>query len=110
MNCKKGEIIRKSYTKKNGTKVKATCIKDIGAPGKGLELIGPLKKGTLRKFGYSTKESIIKRHNSLLKAVKGLSFSSVIHKLNAVKVLTKKSNPVASQKFSDDMKWLQSKK
>ena len=48
--CPAGKILRdaytrKSYTKSDGTrvkskKIKATCVKDMGKPGKGKNIIG----------------------------------------------------------------------
>ncbi len=110
MICKANEIVstRKAYTNKNGIKVKSTthCITDRGNPGKGPKLF-TLKKGTLTQFGYNTKESDLKRHNSLKKAISKLQSASVIHKLNAVKLLTKNTNPKVSKIFDNDIKWIQ---
>ena len=60
--CKRGEILRKGYTRKaytraDGTKVKevrvkASCINDKGNKGKGPKLF-TLRKGTLSQHGYS---------------------------------------------------------
>ena len=116
MICKSNQIlrsgyIRKTYTRKSGTKVKgskvtAGCIKDRGNDPR---LIPKLKKGTLTQFGYTTKKTDIQRHNALKKALKKLRYASVIHKLNAVKVLTKNTNPTASNTFDKDIKWLENK-
>lgn len=105
--CGKDEILKKSYTTKKGTKVSATCIKDLGLKGKGPKVIPPLKKGTITQFGYSSNNSDIKRHNSLKKAIKGLDKATVIHKLNAVAVLTANTNPQRSSIFKSDMEWVQ---
>jgi len=36
-----------------------------------------------------------------------LSYASVIHKLNAVKILTKNTNPKVSKIYGNDIKWLE---
>ncbi len=109
MKCEKGQIKRKSYTKKNGTKVKSTCIKDLGLPGKGPVILPKLQQGTLTQFGYSSKNSDIKRHNSLKKAVAKYTKSAVIHKLNAITTLNKNTNPTLSGVYKSDMAWVQEK-
>ena len=106
---------RKPYTRADGTKVKGakvptSKITDRGKPGKGLKLIPKLKKGTLAKFGYTSKESDSKRHASLVKAKSSLSYKSVIDKLVAVRTLNKTTNPKVAAIFGSDIRWLQSKK
>lgn len=105
--CAKDEILKKGYTTKKGTKVKSTCIKDLGLKGKGPKVIPPLKKGTITQFGYSSNDTDVKRHNALKKAIKGLDKATVIHKLNAVAVLTANTNPQRSSTFKSDMEWVQ---
>lgn len=113
--CKKGEIMRKAYTRKaytrnNGTtvkktRVKASCIKDMGKPGKGKKLF-TLKKGDLTKYGYHLKSNKETRHKSLNKAKKHISYASLIRKLNALSILHKNTNPVYASKARSDMKYL----
>jgi len=110
---------RKAYTRKDGTKVKAAtvkasnvpskCIKDVGKRGKGPPLIGPLRKGTLRNYGYSTSKSAKSRRTALAKAIKAESALSVFRKLNAVMVLTKNTSPTVSAKFKADRNWVRAK-
>lgn len=69
-----------------------------------------LNKGTLTKFGYHANCNVSERHLSLEKAVKKYSKTTVIHKLNAVKLLTKNTNPKVSKIFGKDIKYLQSLK
>ena len=66
-----------------------------------------LNKGTLRKFGYTSHSLANKRHLALKKASGILGSSSVIHKLNAIRVLNKNINPILSKKFKNDMIWVQ---
>ena len=72
-------------------------------------MIPKLKKGTLTQFGYSTKSSDRSRHIALNKAIKKLTESTVIHKLNALKVLTKNKTPTLSKLYDSDIKWIHSK-
>lgn len=105
--CSSGQIIRKAYTKKNGTKVPASCIKDLGKPGKGKRLF-VLRKGTLSKYGYSTKISKEARHTALRKAVEDGSKNVAIKKLNALSILNKNTHPARSRLLRADMKYVQS--
>lgn len=105
--------LRKGYKRKDGTIINSTyikpvLIKDMGLPGKGKKLIGKLNKGTLSSLGYHANVSSSKRHLALKKAVKKYKYSTVVHKLNAVKILTKNTNPKISNIFGQDIKWLQS--
>ena len=116
IKCASGKISRKSYVRiitKTGKRVHvpASCIPDIGNPGKRLQPgIGPLRKGELARFGYkSVKElSVNERHEALKKAVIELGSLSVWRKLNAVYVYTKNTNPLISSKYNQDRNWVKS--
>jgi hypothetical protein len=117
-NCPTGYIKRAAFTRRaaSGRKslVPEQCIRNIGAPGKGLKGgpgIGPLRKGELAKFGYSdvvhaTKE---KRHTALSRAVKAYGSLGVWRKLNAVQVYTRRLSPASSKVFKADMDWIRGK-
>jgi len=111
MACSVGKIRRKSYSRKTRSgkvvKVRASCITDRGKKGRGPFLITGLKKGKLSKYGYSTSKSPASRHVSLRKAVKAYGSTSVVRKLNAVKVLNRNTNPKISRVFGSDMTWVQ---
>jgi len=118
--CGPGKISRSSYTrrvlKKNGsvkeTRVSATCVRDMGKPGKlpkGAPTIGPLKKGELQRFGYMYKLPDHDRHNSLRLAIKALGSLNVYRKLDAVAKLTNLTSPKASATFAADRDWIRSK-
>lgn len=107
MICPDNYIKKSGYTTKNGTKVKSTCIKDLGLKGKGPKLF-TLKKGTLLDYHY--KNTNLSRHRQLLKSARKTGKTTVIRKLNAVKILTKRTNPKASKVFSKDIFYLQNKK
>jgi hypothetical protein len=118
--CGPGKILRSSYTRrsigKNGTvketKVSATCVRDMGKPGKlpkGAPTIGPLKKGELQRFGYMYKLPEHDRHNALRAAIKSLGSLNVYRKLDAVAKLTNLTSPRASATFTADRDWIRSK-
>jgi hypothetical protein len=101
--CKKGEILRTGYVK-----VKPTCIKDQGKPGKGPKLIVIPKEdiGLLEKYNYTLKNNYEERIKSLKKANKELSKLKVLRYINALRTL-QKSNEKYYNKLDRDMKWLQ---
>lgn len=107
MTCKRGMILRRAYTRKNGVRVKSACIKDLGKPGKGSALIGPLKSGELKKYGYSLKSGASRRHSALKKSVKAYGRGTLIKKLNALRVLHKNTHPVYSHNALNDLKYVQ---
>ena len=115
--CKAGKILRNAYVRitRKGKRVlvPASCIRDIGAPGKGLKGgpgIGPLRKGDLAQFGYVnvSKLSAEKRHAALKKAVAAFGSLTVWRKLNAVAVYTRRTSPSVSGIFKADMNWIKS--
>jgi hypothetical protein len=117
-NCPTGYIKRASYARKTrgGRKsvVREQCIRDVGAPGKGLIRgpgIGPLRSGELAKFGYTHVVSlpVAKRHAALTRAVKAYGSLGVWRKLNAVQVYTRRLSPASSKVFKADMDWVRGK-
>lgn len=117
--CKSGYILRKGYTRKaytkktgahvSATRVPASCIRDIGNPGKGLSGttgIGKLKEGDLSSFGYSANKTSRARHVALNAAIKKFGPLSVYRKLNAVAVYTKRTSPRKSKTFLEDRSYV----
>jgi hypothetical protein len=108
--CGHGRIRRSSFTRRSksgkNTHVASRCIRNMGAPGKGIQRIGTLKKGLLSKHGYKTQLEISERHVALKKAVAEYGALSVLRKLNAVAVYTRRTAPAVSTIFKDDMKWV----
>lgn len=100
--------MRSAYTRADGTRVAAKCIKDRGLPGKGPKVIGKLEKGAMKRFGYSDVRhtSTADRHEALRKAVKHAGRDTVVDRLNAVAVLNKNTNPVVSEIFARDKRWV----
>jgi len=109
--CKKGYILRKAYTQvRNGKKirVKASCIKDRGAPGKGPKEIVLTKGDPLHVYGYYNVKSLSadKRHKALLKGVKAEGYLPLIRGLTARSNLMFRTDPKASKIFKNDQVWL----
>jgi len=72
-------------------------------------LIGPLKKGLMKKVGYSVTAKASTRHRAVDRAVKKYGKLSTLRKLNAVAVYTRRASPVKSRKFKSDVKYVQKK-
>lgn len=62
--------------------------------------------GSLKRYGYDPDKSERARHMALKKAVRVYGYRKVIQKLNAVRVLTKNTNPKYSRIYKKDMDWL----
>lgn len=114
-SCPSGFIKRSSYVRtRSGRKtlVPEQCIRNVGAPGKGLASgeagIGRLREGELSKFGYSdvVHTPVAKRRGALRKAVAEFGPLSVWRKLNAVHVYTRRLSPTSSRVFKEDMNWI----
>jgi hypothetical protein len=110
--CTRGTIRRASYTRrsKSGKRVcvASRCIRNRGAPGKGPNRIGTLKKGLLSKYGYTSQKLVGERRAALAKAVGAYGPLSVLRKLNAVAVYTRRTAPAVSAIFKADMTWVRS--
>ena len=118
--CPSGQILREGYTatrkKKTilgrllnrGTtyRVKASCIKNKGNPGKGPAVIGSLKQGDLKDAGYDHIDSAEKRHAALSKAVGKYGRLSTLRKLNAIAVLNKNVAPTRANTYRTDRNWI----
>jgi hypothetical protein len=133
--CPPGQVLRSAYVRKISTPVAregymkqlpsgkqirvfpnsksvfvpAGCIGDKGKKGKlpeGAPSIGPLRKGELRKFGYSYKFPEEQRRAALKRAIKDYGPLSTFRKLNAVSKYTVRSQPKASQTFATDRNWI----
>lgn len=84
LECKINQIVRdgyyrKAYSKKDGTHIKGTyvkesCTKNMGAPGKtpaSKKVLPKIKdKGALTQFGYKESDSFGNRKKALCKAIK----------------------------------------
>lgn len=100
--------VYKVYPKNTDLYVPPTCVKDKGLPGKKQgKGIGPLRKGEMTRFGYSSKDSVEKRRLALKKAVTELGALSVFRKLDAVAKLSLRVAPDSSRIFAADRDWVQ---
>ena len=127
--CPKGKIlrtayVREAYTNKNGTEIKksivpATCIDDVGKPGKGLfnekgeRIYIPIKKGELGQFGYHGFDKLNERQRRIRlgKAVRKLSkgnYLPIFRKLILFSTLFKNTNPKYSKMYRQDAEWVKS--
>lgn len=131
--CPPGQVERKAYVRKYTTAVrekgftvrrasgttykvypKATpsvvgpkCVKNEGQPGKGPQAIGPLRKGELKRHGYSILEDDErKRHGALRRAIDSYGALGVYRKLDAVAKLMKITHPTYSKKVVKDRNWV----
>jgi len=119
-SCPRGKILRNAYlqlsrkTRKRRF-VPASCIRNVGNPGKGFQGtgpgIGPLRKGDLTKFGYEhiTSMSPLKRKVALAKAVRAYGSLTIWRKLNALYVYTRNTSPESSARFDEDRNWVREK-
>lgn len=104
--CKKGQILRKAYTKRSGSKIKASCIEDRGQPGHGPKTLPPLDKNlSLSRFGYKLDKPEKTRRSSLKKASKKYSTISVLKRVNLIRNYSK-SIPENYDKLSNDVDYL----
>lgn len=100
------------YPKSKSTMVKTKCVKNLGLPGKGPTKgkgVGPLRKGELKKHGYSFRNPESQRKAALNSAVKEFGALGVYRKLNAVGKLAMRTFPQASRTFKADRNWIKRK-
>ncbi len=105
---KSGRTVR-VYPKVKSVLVKSACVKDLGKPGKlpeGAPRIGPLRKGELRKYGYSYKLPEDQRRSALQRAISKMGALNTYRKLNAVAKLSERSAPAAASSFAADRNWI----
>ena len=99
MKCPEGKIMRKG----------GGCIRDLGLPGKGPKLF-ELRTGTLTQFGYEARKSKLARHRALMKAARsGEPPLSIFRKLNALMILTKRTQPRLSKIYMEDRDYVKEK-
>ena len=104
--CPKGQILRKGYTTKKGTKVSPKCIKDQGQPGKGPKILPEIKELDLGQFGYELKYSFEQRKKALKKAIKKYDSLKVLRYLVLIRTYSK-SNKKNYDKYTKDIKFIQ---
>lgn len=108
-SCPPGQIMRSGYTRRNRkrTRVPPTCIKDLGAPGKGPKL-WTVTPGLLGHYGYKLDESAQKRRAALKRSVMNDGYATTIRRLLAVSNWVHRSQPANYKKYRADMEWVES--
>jgi hypothetical protein len=87
--CPKGKIMRKGYTRKDGSRVKRSCVKDMGKPGKGPKTLPKIEEeGLLRTYGYKLSDNAAKRKAVLQKAAKAEGPLKIQRHLNLIRNYT----------------------
>ena len=104
--CPKGQILRKGYINKKGTKVNPKCIKDQGQPGKGPKILPAIKELDLGQFGYELKYSFETRQKALKKAFKKYTPLKILRYLVLIRTYSK-SIKKNYDKYSKDIKFIQ---
>ncbi len=105
--CGPGQIMRRGFTRSDGTYVKPGCVKDQGAPGKtpasGRVLPAP-KAGMLK--GWKAADEAQKRRAALKRAVKSEGCRPVITRLTLEHNFTYRTSPKTARTAMTDAKWL----
>ncbi len=105
----KPTYLRKAYIRSNGTLVSATRVSYPGGVKSKSKIRIKLRKGELTKFGYHLDNPAKMRRESLIAALgSGMSYASLIRKLNALRVMNMYHHPETSKKYYSDIVWLQS--
>lgn len=112
MVCSRGTIRRKSYrrkgyTRSSGIRVSPTlvgskCIKDRGRKGKGPYTLPQLRKGGLRKYGWSSTSPASERLKALSKAVKKEGYSKITKRIVILANYNIRTNPTLYRKLRTD--------
>ena len=86
--------------------VPASCIKDSAKAVPKAKTIGPLRKGELTKYGYSTQLPEDERRKILFQAVRDSGGLAIYRKLDAVAKLSLRISPENSYIFAKDRDWV----
>jgi uncharacterized protein DUF5771 len=107
MRCGPGRILRRGYTRKDGTYVKPGCVEDQGERGKtpaAKRILPQPKEGSLK--GWRADASSSSRHAALRKAVKAEGCRNTISRLSLERGFTKKTSPKTAATAAGDQNWL----
>ena len=91
-------VNRRAYTRKDGTKVKATSYYITSQNTKTLKKPNNI---TLKQFGYTTKVKFLLRKKALDKAIRSKGYIFVINRLNLIRNYS--SDPLVQVKLSRDI-------
>jgi hypothetical protein len=106
---KKGDLTYRAYPTSGAMVVHSACVKDQRLETHrppGFKPIGPLRKGELKKYGYTYRKDSHKRHAALRHAVKEFGALNLFHKLDAVAKLAVRKAPDAAKVFREDRDWV----
>jgi hypothetical protein len=106
--CSKNKIIRSSYIRSNGTRVRSVCVKNKGAIGKtpsSKKVLPKLKHGLLSKHGYSLNENSIKRQSAIRKAMNNEGILPIYRRLVVLKSYRKNEPGIIYNRISSDVKY-----
>ena len=109
MHVTKTRLLKKSKSKSRSRSPKR-LLKKYKSKSKSpyrIDLSG-LHKFALSNYGYSSKDTKIKRHIALKKAIDKYGAHNVWQKLNLVSILSKNRSPVTSNVFTLDKNWVKS--
>ena len=109
--CGRRQILRKAYTRRDGTRVHATCIKNKGLPGRTIasaKVLPKLKVGKLTRYGYHADKSAKARLAALSKSVRGVGYATTIRRVVAIRNYSE-HNPRLLKIYETDIKNLQKK-
>ena len=109
--CGRRQILRKAYTRRDGTRVRATCVKNKGLPGKTIasaKVLPKLKVGKLTRYGYHADKSAKARLAALSKSVRGVGYATTIRRVVAIRNYSE-HNPRLLKIYETDIKNLQKK-
>ena len=122
MSCPPGKILRDGYVRRDQSRVAATCVKDMGKPGKTPESqkirASVSDDIDLGAFGYKhiTDLKAEERHNALKKAINHVASSKklskheaavkVLRRINLIAILNKNTNVTTSQLMERDRNWI----
>jgi hypothetical protein len=101
-------VKRKAYTRKDGTRVKATAykMKDRGAKGRGKKVIKIKKEGALGGAGY-LKQTAAGRHQDLRRSVRSSDYRTTAGRVSALRVFLKRTGTRSElAKLKADQNWL----
>ena len=109
--CSPNKILRKAYTRRDGTRVQAVCVKNKGLPGKTIasaKVLPKLKVGKLTRYGYHADLSAKMRLVALSKSVRDVGYATTIRRVVAIRNYSE-HNPRLLKIYETDIKNLQKK-
>lgn len=105
--CGPGKIRRAAYMTKSGKRVKSSCVKDTGLPGKtslAKRVLPPIVPGFLHGWKKDMPEA--KRHAIIAEVTRAEGCVSAIRRLNLLSIYTRNTSPETAAKAHADMNWV----